>query len=72
MVADPHAPSDFVLLAVAATAAIDTCATAFLTDQRVLPADHADERLWGPLAGQSYDDRYDDLNWPEPAVGGAR
>lgn len=46
---EPRPP--LIPLADAATAAVDTCATAFLTDQRVLPADQADERLWGPWAG---------------------
>lgn len=45
----------------AATAAVDTCARAYRSDQRDLPADQADERLWGPFAGTNYDERDDDV-----------
>lgn len=72
MLADVESSLDIIALGEAAIAAVDTCATAFLTDQRELPADHADERLWGPLAGQSFDDRYDRMDWPEPFAGGER
>lgn len=43
-------PDTFISLGEAAIRAVDTCAMAFHTDQRVLPPDHADTRLWGPEA----------------------
>lgn len=45
----------FISLGDAVIRAVDTCAMAFHTDQRVLPPDHADTRLWGPMAGANYD-----------------
>lgn len=47
----------FISLGDAVIRAVDTCAKAFETDQRVLPPDHADTRLWGPMAGANYDER---------------
>lgn len=48
-------PDTFISLGEAAIQAVDACALAFGTDQRALPPDHADTRLWGPMAGANYD-----------------
>lgn len=55
---DPWIP-----LGVAAIAAIDTCARAFASDQRELPPDHADARLWGENAGRNttQDDAWEEI-----------
>lgn len=48
----------FISLGDAVIRAVDTCAMAFHTDQRVLPPDHADTRLWGPIPGKEDVEHY--------------